>query len=179
MKKNATPFLNIPTKLNDYVRYGKKWREKNLDKLKAQRQRYQTKHRKELNDKLKIWQKENPERIIKYRKSYEENNPEKLELKNFRTKAYFLRKIDLSFDEFKTLLKKQKGLCAICTKPETSKHQSGKQRLLSIDHCHTTNKVRGLLCKKCNSAIGFFEDNPVLVKKAYDYLIKTKNENKA
>jgi len=42
-----------------------------------------------------------------------------------------------------------------------------------MDHCHKTNKIRGLLCGKCNSAIGFFDDDTELLEKAIDYLKKT------
>jgi hypothetical protein len=47
-------------------------------------------------------------------------------------------------------VKTQNGCCAICTLP-TSK--------LVIDHCHQTNKLRALLCRKCNSMLGMCNDN--------------------
>jgi Autographiviridae endonuclease VII len=54
------------------------------------------------------------------------------------------------------------GLCAICLKePEEPLH---------VDHCHSTGEVRGLLCRKCNMAIGFLKDNPESCWRAGDYL---------
>lgn len=43
-----------------------------------------------------------------------------------------------------------------------------------VDHCHTTKKVRGILCNKCNFGIGHFDDNPALLESAIRYL-KDKN----
>ena len=41
---------------------------------------------------------------------------------------------------------------------------------IKIDHCHSTGVVRGALCGQCNLGIGQFEDNPVLLRAAADYL---------
>jgi hypothetical protein len=41
---------------------------------------------------------------------------------------------------------------------------------LAVDHCHTTGKVRGLLCSTCNTALGSFQDNPAYLKAAIHYL---------
>ena len=60
--------------------------------------------------------------------------------------------------QYKELYNKQGGLCAICHKPETAKHKSGCLCKLSVDHCHITKKVRGLLCLKCNTRLGMLED---------------------
>jgi hypothetical protein len=67
---------------------------------------------------------------------------------------------------------KQKGVCAICSGVEAS----GKR--LAADHCHTTGVFRGLLCMKCNTAIGKLNDDAVLVKKALNYLKETQCSQK-
>lgn len=47
----------------------------------------------------------------------------------------------------------QKGKCAIC-----KEHQSKIKKKLCVDHDHSTGKIRGLLCGKCNTGLGFFKD---------------------
>lgn len=67
------------------------------------------------------------------------------------------------------LLKKQKNVCAICSRPEW-RTMRGKVRSLSIDHDHKTGKVRGLLCTDCNLGIGRLKDDPNLLRNAIKYL---------
>src|SRR6266851_2205326 len=56
-----------------------------------------------------------------------------------------LKRYGISEEEYERLLRLQNGVCAICKeKPEG---------WLCVDHCHLTGKVRGLLCKNCNSAL--------------------------
>jgi len=57
--------------------------------------------------------------------------------------------------------------CTICGKPPDTRWKT-----LNIDHDHTTNKVRGLLCTRCNTVLGKVEDSPQLLMKLRDYLIK-------
>lgn len=56
-------------------------------------------------------------------------------------------------------------VCCICERPPHS-----KRRRLSIDHDHESGAVRGLLCQHCNAALGMFQDSPVLLRKAAEYL---------
>ncbi len=60
---------------------------------------------------------------------------------------------------------KQESKCAICG---IEKCSSGYP--MSVDHNHDTGKVRALLCKKCNSGLGLFDDDPELISKAVSYL---------
>lgn len=70
-----------------------------------------------------------------------------------------------------SMLKFQNHVCEICHKGEKIINgKSGKIRDMAIDHCHTTGKVRSLLCSSCNTAIGSFKDSPELLRKAADYL---------
>lgn len=62
---------------------------------------------------------------------------------------------------YETMLEKQKGKCPICRK---------KLKRPSIDHCHSTGKVRGVLCRHCNSSLSVFENDPDAVLRLIDYL---------
>ena len=69
-------------------------------------------------------------------------------------------------DDYERMLEMQNGRCAICRSPaDTSFHKR-----LCIDHNHETGAVRGLLCSKCNSAIGLLNDSPELMYKAAEYV---------
>lgn len=69
------------------------------------------------------------------------------------------------------MFEKQGGLCAICDKPETKKHSRTNSLMpLSVDHCHETLAVRGLLCSQCNFMIGLANDNPETLQRAINYL---------
>lgn len=46
----------------------------------------------------------------------------------------------------------------------------GNDQKLAVDHCHKTNNFRGILCHRCNRALGFFNDEPERLRKAADYL---------
>lgn len=75
------------------------------------------------------------------------------------------KKYNITKEKFIELFKKQKGSCKIC-----GKHASELKRSLAIDHCHTTSKVRGLLCNKCNLMLGLSNDDIKILRKAVIYL---------
>ena len=71
----------------------------------------------------------------------------------------------LSLDDYKAILERQHGCCAVCLKPST--------RRLVVDHDHDTGQVRGLLCDPCNTAIGVLGDNEAGLLRALAYLRRT------
>lgn len=81
----------------------------------------------------------------------------------------------ITIDQYNILSEIQGGVCAICKKPETMRFskKSPLTRPLGVDHCHTTSKVRGLLCSRCNSGIGHLHDNIDLLQSAIEYLKRT------
>lgn len=68
------------------------------------------------------------------------------------------------------MLTKQGGVCAICAMPETSINRAGEIKRLSVDHCHETAKVRGLLCMKCNTGLGGMRHDVKVLLEAIRYL---------
>lgn len=62
------------------------------------------------------------------------------------------------------LLKKQNYKCFFCLKKHTNKNK------LHVDHCHDSKKVRGLLCKNCNVALGYLEKNRYRLDKFFKYI---------
>lgn len=79
-------------------------------------------------------------------------------------------KYGLSPEDYQNMLNKQNGVCAICLSPETTMSNAGYIKNLSVDHCHTTGRVRGLLCHHCNTGVGKFRDSVELLESAIKYL---------
>lgn len=74
-------------------------------------------------------------------------------------------------EDLRALIEAHGDRCDICGSVETWKGQTlGRVNPLSIDHCHETGRVRGLLCAQCNHAIGNMRDDPDLLKRAAEYL---------
>jgi hypothetical protein len=67
----------------------------------------------------------------------------------------------ITSEQYNVMYSAQNGQCAIC---------GVSKIILDVDHDHTTNEVRGLLCRKCNGGIGLLCDSDVLLAKALQYL---------
>lgn len=80
-----------------------------------------------------------------------------------------LKKYEITETDYGAMLAAQNYVCAICKRPERHVVRGATKRL-AVDHCHTTGKVRGLLCAHCNQAIGRLDDDPELIRKAADYV---------
>lgn len=86
------------------------------------------------------------ERANDYQRGRYQTNPEyrRQKLATRRRNLY-----GLSWEEYLLLLEGQDGVCAICHQPS--------DRELHVDHDHLTGRVRGLLCGRCNTGLGFYE----------------------
>jgi len=86
-------------------------------------------------------------------------------------KRLLKKRFNITEEQYSSLLKKQKMVCAICKKGEEHKNHITKKYLgLAVDHCHKTQKIRGLLCRKCNLMLGNSKDNIETLETAIKYL---------
>lgn len=90
-------------------------------------------------------------------KQYRKSNPDKF--KDSKLKSTY----GISLKDYNRMLEEQKGVCAICYKPQVDK-------ALAVDHCHKSGKVRGLLCSLCNTSLGKMGDSPDRLRRAAAYL---------
>lgn len=129
----------------------------------------QTKARKEADpegfkeQQKKMREKHKEERANQKSKEWAEKNPDK------RFNAHLKRNYSISIETYNEMLKGQKGQCKICGTEDFTKGKSNKNRPF-VDHCHTTGKVRGLLCHHCNAGLGHFLDDTELLLSAINYL---------
>ena len=94
---------------------------------------------------------------------------EQLSYKRWHRPAKLLREFGITQQQCDERLLEQGGLCGICQGPETQTYK-GTLMCLAVDHDHGTGKVRGLLCKSCNLAIGKFKESIDIVRRALQYL---------
>lgn len=97
-------------------------------------------------------------------KAWREANPEKTA---YRKKRNLLKLYGLTVEEFDRISEEQGHVCRICGLA----HKAGSffDRLV-VDHCHTTGKLRGLLCTNCNTAIGLFKESISNMQRAIEYV---------
>ena len=102
-----------------------------------------------------------------YNREYYHKNKERILQKEYVNKLR--RRYGLTPSDIEALIVKQGGCCACCNTPLDLITPKNKH----IDHCHKTNKVRGVLCVCCNSGLGIFKDDPKALRRAADYLEKS------
>ena len=116
----------------------------------------------------KSWKKSNKDKVANWNataaKNWRAANPDKYKGTNLKRYWPGLSGLE-SLQEYNKLLQLQNNKCSICLKD-----QSELSSALCVDHCHSTNKVRGLLCDKCNQAIGLLDDNSLTLLRAAKYL---------
>ena len=94
------------------------------------------------------------ESIRAYERRRRAENPEVFVAQQLR------RRYGLTIEQYKAILAAQNGMCALCKEREA----------VDVDHDHKTGKVRSLLCRTCNLALGFFRDCPDRLRAAIAYL---------
>lgn len=131
------------------IAYGREWHKR--PEVQARRtQRIKTDP--EFSKKVKEWQRKSrqkPESKAKHRDST------------------LRREFGISLKEYNSMLETQHRVCAIC------EQKCDIALSLAVDHCHTSGKVRGLLCSRCNTGLGLFRDAPQLLEKAKQYLVRS------
>lgn len=115
------------------------------------------------------WRKEHPEEAKRISNGYyhrTKDRPESLaRLRNKNLAIY-----GLTIERYEAILASQGGVCAICQEVEPGKTPLGKDKKLAVDHDHDTGEVRGLLCSRCNQAIGGMREDERLIKRMIKYL---------
>jgi hypothetical protein len=112
------------------------------------------------------WSVRNREKHYEMCKRTIAKNPEVYSRRHRKYELY--KKYNLTEEEYNQMLIKQNKCCAICGTDKPT----GKWKVFAVDHDHKTGKVRELLCNECNRGIGLLKDDPELLKKASNYIIK-------
>ena len=108
----------------------------------------------EIRAKRKECPSQSPAEVNRRAREWRAKNPDKVRAYNRKYKYA------ISSEEFDRLCQKQKHFCAVCL----------KQRPLCVDHCHETGKIRGLLCRSCNTGLGYFKDDFSTIVRAANYI---------
>jgi len=142
----------------------RRWSQNNPDKVRAASRRWKLNNPEQARELERKWRRENPEKIREAKRKWAQSNPEKVKAKS---KAAVLKRRERASGFTKELFAErtaaQRGLCLICGVD-----------LLTVkacaDHDHRTGDPRGVLCSRCNTAIGFLQDDPARLRAAAKYL---------
>ena len=177
----------------------KEWRENHKEYIRIKNKEYRKENKEVISIKRKKRYEDNKEEILQKQKLYRDNNAkeissrrkkrwadrsiEKVESKKEYAKKWrednkehlrnqrLIKEFGIDIDDYNLLLESQNYRCAICKSTETGRKDTEH---FSVDHCHKTGKVRGLLCKPCNILLGESKDDPSILYRAADYLMGVK-----
>jgi hypothetical protein len=130
---------------------------KDIEKRRQKCRNYHNKHKERLNIRRHEHYINNRAAVLERMYKYHQTPEGKMNTRKQQVAQY-----GITIEEYNRLFKLQNGKCAICNVTQ--------EKSLDVDHCHKSNKVRGLLCRKCNLGIGFMQDSPDICKKASEYL---------
>lgn len=112
----------------------------------------------------KAWRERNPKENRRLQAEYRVNNREKT--RRAVRNSHLKKKYGITIEQFNEILERQGGVCLICKR----ECEYGN---LSVDHDHETGKVRALLCRKCNLAVGFVGEDIEIADRLRLYLAQT------
>lgn len=183
--------------------YARAWRAANPDKVRAADKRKREKNPGGATKRTKIWRerqrierpadynakvaeqnrewrKNNRDRRLAYERAYRADNKDRLRNQNAAwqraarkndpmryRRDHLWKHYKITLEDYDKMVDKQGGCCDCCHLPAST----GK--FLHVDHDHKTGIVRGLLCTKCNTALGMFGDDPKVIRRAIAYMAGT------
>jgi hypothetical protein len=124
----------------------------------ARRRQWYRQNREREIARVKAWQQANPERLKVWREKNRDRRLQQLR------EIHLRNKFSLTVEEYERIFEAQGGVCALCESPPTPGIS------LHVDHDHGTGEIRGLLCVRCNNALGLFREDPDLLKRAARYV---------
>jgi hypothetical protein len=137
----------------------KKYRDRNAEKISIAKKKCRLARPEHIKAIRKIWHEQNKDRVNEERRELRKSNPNIVRLAERKIK---LRKsYEMTIGDFEGLMADQHCLCAIC--------KTDLERPC-VDHDHKTGDVRGILCHKCNLALGGFNDDIDTLQEAANYL---------
>jgi hypothetical protein len=127
------------------------------------------------NSKSRLEKQKHKEKYSQSNKIWRETNKEKLKsrvrYRDVDRNGELKRRYGISLEEYNNLLEEQNALCAICYCSVAE-----NKKALFVDHNHTTNAVRGLLCHKCNTFLSLAKENIDILSSAILYIKKHNSE---
>lgn len=112
-------------------------------------------------ERTRNWKEKHKDMVKANNAAHYRKNKEAMVLIN-RRKA--LARYGVTIEQYEAMYRAQNGACAICHRQNIS------GRRLAVDHHHATGKIRGLLCSRCNTGIGQFNEAPQIMAAAINYL---------
>lgn len=136
------------------------------EEKRAYNRAYYAANKKTLREKQSVYYSKNADKVRARQSEWHADNP------NSRKQNDLKHNYGIGLDRFNVMLSEQGGACAICgtTTPK------GRGNTFHVDHCHTTGRVRSLLCSLCNVGLGHFNDNPERLMKAASYIKQHQQE---
>lgn len=137
--------------------HSKQYRETNKERINSLLRQRRSEPSSNFKQIQKNYYERNKEAICKKTAEYRKANP------NITKNAKLKKTFGIDLETYNSILKSQDGVCAVCKQPSAKK-------FLAVDHCHTTNKIRGLLCANCNTALGLLKDSVEIIENLKKYL---------